>query len=129
MSSFNSRSIRNHLKTCQPGLELVETCVHCEKNFKSKFLLKRHIENVHEASRIHQCVLCDFKGKRREHLEDHLKTHSEQRISCDKCDYKTRKREDLARHRCRPKPFSCNLCDLKCATEDALRKHFKVFVT
>ena len=85
------------------------------KGFKTQSLIKIHIENVHEASRIHECAFCEVKGKRRQHLEDHLKTHPEQCISCDKCecDYKTKIRSDFVMHKCSPKPFSCNFYGMK----------------
>ena len=70
-------------------IQVVESCDQCEKTFKDGWMLRRHRESVHEKFRAFDCDQCDFKGKRKQHLEDHMRIHAGQYYSCSNCDFKT----------------------------------------
>ena len=125
---YNSRNIRTHIKKEHPEIELLECCENCGKPFKTEWLLKRHIENVHRNLRNYECSYCDFKAKSRGQLGEHLKIHSgEEHFYCDNCDFKTARKRDFGEHKCKgPKNFPCESCSKKSISAGALRMHIKV---
>ena len=46
-------------------------CDQCNKMFPSNGNLKRHIENIHNKVKSHQCEFCDFKCNAKENLKKH----------------------------------------------------------
>jgi len=124
---YNSRNIRTHIKKEHPEIELLERCEICDKPFKTEWLLKRHIENVHRNLRNYECSYCDFKAKSRGQLGEHLKIHSgEEHFYCDNCDFKTARKRDFGEHKCKgPKNFPCESCSKKSISAGALRMHIK----
>lgn len=62
------------------------SCDICPASFKFKFALKVHTENVHEDRRPFSCRVCK-KGFRHElALREHSRTHTGERLNCDRCD-------------------------------------------
>ena len=49
-------------------------CEQCPKVFTMKKNLKRHISNVHDTDKPHQCSICEKTFARKQHKELHLKT-------------------------------------------------------
>ena len=123
---FNSRNILHHIKSSHPEEDLSEQCEICDKKFANLWTLKRHNEDVHQVRRKYNCVHCDFIAKRKSHLEDHMKLHSDESFSCEKCGYTTARKRELGGHKCREKGFTCDLCGKGSVSQEALWKHIQV---
>ncbi|KAA8497818.1 PR domain zinc finger protein 16 [Porphyridium purpureum] len=65
-------------------------CLMCDKNFTSRFNLKRHMQSVHSEARPFGCNQCDLAFKVRDHLQQHIRvSHGASRrheFKCDRCD-------------------------------------------
>ena len=78
-------------------------CPHCEKVFREKGNLKKHISSVHDKLRKFQCHLCDSTFTDSTPLRIHLKRHKADPI----------------------KQFNCDICDKSFKIEDELKVHVK----
>ncbi len=56
---------REHIKIKHSKIQSVQ-CAKCDKHFVNKYLLKRHLYNVHP-SKLHSCTFCgsSFKASRK----------------------------------------------------------------
>ena len=93
-------------KVTLPGInddQLTEICQFCEKSFKTKFTLKRHLETVHlqNSDVIFECKICRKVFRRKDKLQKHEKTHLviEVEIQCDVCDKKFQSEDGLEAHK------------------------------
>ena len=90
-----TKNLKRHLKDNQCNipeneriLKPTSTCDVCGKEFKSKEILKRHMERLHGNGEDHKCHLCEFKTKHLGNLNVHLKKVHERRQlreNCPKC--------------------------------------------
>jgi uncharacterized Zn-finger protein len=55
-----------------PKMKLVE-CKQCEKKFKRKSDLNRHVANIHE-EKVFRCDFCENSYARKDNLQRHQKT-------------------------------------------------------
>ena len=80
----------------------------------------------------YSCNACEYKTRR----SDALKTHTERKhkdkdkmilSACDTCGYTSYISGNFKNHKkhCRQKSEQCSMCDKKCLTKEALRKHRK----
>ena len=74
-------------------------CPRCNKKFKDKSTLNKHISDVHEQKKPYSCDKCDKTFKRKAHLTEHGVIHS--------ADYK----------------FSCNICGKPFGYKNAMQRH------
>ena len=67
--------------------EKPHACTSCDKRFKKKDNLDRHISNVHEGSRPNVCIICGQSFAQKSVLITHFQTvHEKQKLyQCDIC--------------------------------------------
>ena len=75
-------------------------CTICKKVFKRPYLLKKHVESVHEGIRPFKCESCDAKFSYERDKKNHISS--------------VHKGE---------KPFNCGFCDKNFATINGLKGH------
>jgi hypothetical protein len=92
-------------KVTLPGIndeQLKDGCPFCDKNFKTKFTLNRHLETVHmqNSDVTFECKICKKVFRRKDKLQKHEKTHLEIKVemSCEVCDRKFQSRDGLNAH-------------------------------
>lgn len=102
----------------------------CDKIYKNKISLKKHILVKHTDSKIwYNCDKCDSKFPLKESLKQHiLFVHTDKYIQCDLCDKKVKTQGGLKSHKKHIHNisvtwFKCDLCDHKSKTKSALTKH------
>ena len=49
------------------------TCIVCQKSYSGKYVLRRHIEQVHSQRRPFKCFHCDFQGYEKSSVKNHCK--------------------------------------------------------
>jgi len=127
------KNFRGNLKNPSDPLYLLknkdpEKCQFCGKMFPRVSHLNRHVKDVHGDDRPYQCIICEFRSKRKDYLKEHMKVHNAvKEHSCEKCGFKTNRTRELRYHKCRTKVFSCEICDKRSVSLEALRKHKKRF--
>lgn len=73
-------------------------CWNCDKDFSSKYDLKRHVEVDHEGKR-YSCNQCDYQAKENSKLLRHIKAmHDGVEFKCHLCDFKTGWKTYLTKH-------------------------------
>ena len=70
-------------------------CEECKKQFKKKYNLSRHIENVH--SKLFKCEHCNAKFVNEQERNEH-EINKHQLLNCQVCDYKTRYEKRIKEH-------------------------------
>ena len=94
-------------------LQLLCKCDQCEKFYKRKDVLVRHIETIHETSRQAKCEICEkilvSKYRLKQHLivvhgfdgsaDDSMIEELDKEVSCDICDKTFVKPGALKNHR------------------------------
>lgn len=73
-------------------------CTACDKTYKSRFNLKRHIEIVHLEQRPHQCSICSSTFTAKQTLKEHVQLHEGQKQVCLKCGWSCKQKCQLAQH-------------------------------
>ena len=66
-------NLKKHLSQKHEGKKPEFTCSSCGKAFFALRTLQRHIDNVHEKLRPYACKLCDLKFAQKGHLTTHIK--------------------------------------------------------
>ena len=73
-------------------------CETCNKEFSSGFVLKKHIEGVHEGIR-YKCQLCEISCSQLGALNEHIKSvHQGIRYDCEICQKSFKQRKSLKKH-------------------------------
>ncbi|XP_045781471.1 gastrula zinc finger protein XlCGF57.1-like isoform X2 [Maniola jurtina] len=103
-------------------------CDFCQKMFKQKSLLVRHIQS-HTSLKSFACKVCRNKCRCKSLFNDHTRTHTgEKPFTCNLCNYKCALNGSLVWHmraHTGEKPFTCKLCSYKCITNSSLVRHMK----
>ena len=119
---------RNH-KATHSG-QRIFSCDHCDyttngRNGKSNLAI--HIQTHHTGEFPFACIICNFKGRRKFDLNNHMSTHSgEYKLSCSNCVYQTNLNRDLVKHmriHTGEFPFCCKICDYKARQKINLDNH------
>ncbi|XP_072019096.1 uncharacterized protein [Amphiura filiformis] len=94
------------------------SCQHCNKAYKCKTSLQKHIKNHERDQKIETeivCIYCDMKFKGKQSLATHKKRHrGETPFECMQCLEKFLSREELTQHRTShvdKKALSCHQCN------------------
>ena len=72
----------------------------CEKTFKKREKMKRHIDCVHHKLKPHACPLCELAFSRKDKLKRHISNihFHEKPFSCHHCDHRTSRKERMRQH-------------------------------
>ncbi|XP_063871734.1 protein bric-a-brac 2-like isoform X1 [Scylla paramamosain] len=77
----------------------------------------------------HVCHVCGYVAQRRQHLENHVRTHTGERPhQCPQCSYRCSDISNLKKHvriHSNEKPFTCPHCSYCTADSGSLKKHMK----
>lgn len=136
---------KNYLEHLQSHKSKV-TCTICNKGFKNKSLLKKHMHNKHADS--HECLVCSEEFKSEALLNQHMASHHDVKeetddktdqvnsndgnlIPCTTCGLKFRPGRSLGQHmkkhkREKPCAFICEYCNKDFAGKNGLRRHIKL---
>ena len=84
-----------------------------------KETLKKHVDNVHERKKPHECSQCDAAFAQKSTLNSHvLSVHEcKKQYQCSTCDYVSVFKGQLVRHNAEvhegKKPFKCSVCSYR----------------
>ena len=105
-------------------------CVHCGKEFASKYYLKMHIQGTHEGvPSKYVCTECGADCKSKPAFENHTALHSEPTVPCPECDKKFHTKSYLLRHIKTShtpddrKRYQCSICPKGFNSKDSLTGH------
>ena len=101
-------------------------CIMCNKTFKKKSLISKHIKR-HSGSRQYPCNVCNKTFKQKSNLIRHEKIHSGSRpFSCSVCNKSFTQKSHLIEHEkihSGSRPFSCNVCNKSFTQKSTLIRH------
>lgn len=102
-------------------------CTICQVEFSNKYLLNRHIRNVHATEKTHNCDICGQKFASPVYLSAHKRYHSGDRPHiCSFCGKGYITTSDLYHHEkihANKRAYKCNLCPKAFNTSSDLHKH------
>ena len=109
--------------------ESKKICEDCGKEFKSSYILRKHMEAVHK-TKSYSCDKCDYTCYGKPNLFHHdLKFHkAPKRFLCDQCDYVTCTSTQLKDHisiKHLGITFPCTMCDHVAYYSHRLRHHIR----
>ncbi|XP_061385106.1 zinc finger protein 564-like isoform X1 [Danaus plexippus] len=122
---------RNHEKGVHTGGWLRNKCPHCPEIFVSYYDRSEHLVKVHnEAPVIYPCNACNKTYKKKFELNRHIKHHHLQQRSflCDKCNAKFFSKRGLVDHMTRhtgSEMCSCDVCGKAFSRIRTLREHMR----
>ncbi|CAL1535256.1 unnamed protein product [Lymnaea stagnalis] len=106
---------------------VVYRCLECGYSSHNKHYYKQHVDLVHNADRPYKCPHCDYAGKRRHALLEHMVVHSNQRpFTCDHCNASFRKKGHLTNHiklHTSQKLVHCGVCNIQLPDTEAFEAH------
>ncbi|CAG9574897.1 unnamed protein product [Danaus chrysippus] len=122
---------RNHEKGVHTGGWLRNKCPHCPEIFVSYYDRSEHLVKVHnEAPVVYPCNACNKTYKKKFELNRHIKHHHLQQRSflCDKCNAKFFSKRGLVDHMTRhtgSEMCSCDVCGKAFSRIRTLREHMR----
>ena len=90
---------------------------------------KRQKKYTNEETDEHNCDLCDYKGKKKSHLSEHIKRMHGKPLNCDVCKKDFGLRKDLARHKRQvhtDASYCCEICGNVYKYRRAYNDHMKI---
>lgn len=118
LASIKNHMLYLHLQEDQPSI-----CDICNKEFKSKFKLKRHMF-VHK---LHDCPECSRKFSKAEMWVHRSEKHGVKIPTCGVCGYRSERSDQVVEHQRRvhlqEKNVACPECDMKFYNEAYLKMH------
>ncbi|XP_026314378.1 PR domain zinc finger protein 5-like [Hyposmocoma kahamanoa] len=126
---------RNHEKGVHTGGWLRNKCPHCPEIFVSYYDRSEHMVKVHnEAPIVYPCNACNKTYKKKFELNRHIKHHHLQQKNylCDKCNAKFFSKRGLADHLTRHnggEVCSCDVCGRTFTRLRTLKEHLKLHET
>lgn len=106
-------------------------CIYCNKSFKEKRLLKRHLISHLNITRF-DCKFCDRKFKLKHHLMNHIEhVHAQSKdYLCSICGKSFTSKRSLNDHldkiHCDAEKLNCGICDKNFITRKALCDHQEI---
>ncbi|XP_068231411.1 oocyte zinc finger protein XlCOF6-like isoform X1 [Palaemon carinicauda] len=111
------KSMEDHAKLFHGAIYF---CLFCDKSYKWKKSLDKHLVKFHPHSTPFSCELCGKEFKNNYSLSDHKNSH---------CNFETNLTDNLHKenlsNRSQEKCYACPLCSDNFVEKDGLRKHIK----
>ncbi|KAI8427103.1 hypothetical protein MSG28_014731 [Choristoneura fumiferana] len=129
-TSFTKK--RNHEKGVHQGGWLRNKCPHCPEIFVSYYDRSEHLVQVHnETPIVYPCNACNKTYKKKFELNRHIKHHHLQQKSflCDKCNAKFFSKRGLVDHMSRHaggEVYTCDVCSKTFARARTLKEHIRI---
>ena len=109
------------------------TCPVCQKKFKMKGTMNRHLKEIHTRNKMYNCWVCDKQFTRLEHRNIHIEAaHKDPKMTtthkCDICEKEFRQIENLMRHKNQVhlnKRYECRECPATFSRKEKLDNHMK----
>lgn len=102
-------------------------CLICESSYTRKTSLNRHMQTAHSKARNFSCSKCKYKGKTKDDLTTHQKSHSKL-YKCDVCKKRFSRSSMLKEHRVlhdNPNAYQCKICLRSFTEKKAMKNHIK----
>jgi uncharacterized Zn-finger protein len=103
------------------------TCHMCGKQFRARKGLNRHVKEVHEGLKEHNCDICGQSFASKATRDDHRRIHTGERpFVCDKCGKTFKTKASLYIHKKNHLdlfPYSCSYCSKQFRRKDGLLLH------
>jgi uncharacterized C2H2 Zn-finger protein len=103
------------------------TCHMCGKQFRARKGLNRHVKEVHEGVKEHNCDICGQSFASKATRDDHRRIHTGERpYVCDNCGKTFKTKASLYIHKKNHLdlfPFSCSYCHKQFRRKDGLLLH------
>ena len=86
MSFLSNKKLNNHKN--KASCKIVNFCKECNKSFRKKSILKKHIQSVHEKKKFYKCDICPKIYSTNRNLNNHkIKDHDRNTpLKCSRCD-------------------------------------------
>ncbi|KNC28964.1 hypothetical protein FF38_13785 [Lucilia cuprina] len=101
-------------------------CEWCDKRFRLPSKLKIHSE-IHTTKPELLCPICHRSQKSTKDLEDHVKSHDDNRLQCPSCGHLFRRSSQLKDHynavHLKLRPYKCEFCELGFGDRKTRRMH------
>ncbi len=126
--TFTSKSnLNTHLNMVHKAAEKRYSCYTCQKKFYRKTDLLIH-EKTHSDQRPFQCKKCSLTFKQEGGLRNHEKLHGEKKFKCDFCNTKYNRKDVLEIHMAShsdERNFTCDVCEKKLKSKFTLKVHMR----
>lgn len=127
----SAKSLKKHKLTCCPASieddKSYNSCSVCNSTFRNKYLLNRHITNVHAPEKRFKCDQCERLFASLVYLNAHKRYHSgERKHICNLCNKGYITTSDLYHHKkihANERAYRCQLCPKAFNTSSDLHKH------
>lgn len=102
-------------------------CKECSSAYTRKTSLNRHMHTAHSDVRNFACTKCKYKGKTKDDVTTHFKTHTKA-YKCDVCSRRFSRVSIFNEHRVihdNPDAYQCKICLSSFSEKKSLKNHIK----
>ncbi|KAJ8706854.1 hypothetical protein PYW07_012932 [Mythimna separata] len=104
-------------------------CEECQRCFREKNYLTRHVRNMHTGEKPYKCEECQLFFSQKGHLINHNRTHTgEKPFKCEECQLCFSQKGNLRKHirtHTGEKPYKCEECQLCFSQKSHLTNHIR----